>query len=376
MKTIYDLLEKQRERVKQDPDVGDKKGTQPDVYYKGLKKSTKDKRDAHFKKHAKMDDDNPAAYKPAPGDATAKTKPSKHTKKFQKMFGEEMKSSDRSYLEKRHKMLDQLQDKIIRMRDLDRDLKQKANKAVGQARFAIEDLLDADDMGEDTLPDIEDLEIYEELEEGKLVAPFSNILDSLVSKVKSKVGKVYSKDEKDGIGLMNSIASLVGAKIMPSHKRKGHLYIKDDVSEALAPGLHFNLERVSKKDIDKKLSKIKGITKDQLATLSAMSPSTLQIIIQQLSTLVMGEDIDESLWKNIHNKRKRGEKMRKPGEKGAPKPGDFERARGEALDKNADAGDYIDDFRKSDAPQFKGKSDEKIRKMAIAAFLKKKNDRP
>ena len=32
---------------------------------------------------------------------------------------------------------------------------------------------------------------------------------------------------------------------------------------------------------------------------------------------------------------------------------------------NADAGDYIDDFRKSDA-QFKGKSDKKIRKMAIA----------
>ena len=376
MKTIYDLLEKQRERVKQDPDVGDKKGTQPDVYYKGLKKSTKDKRDAHFKKHAKMDDDNPAAYKPAPGDATAKTKPSKHTKKFQKMFGEEMKSSDRSYLEKRHKMLDQLRDKIIRMRDLDRDLKQKANKAVGQARFAIEDLLDADDMGEDTLPDIEDLEIYEELEEGKLVAPFNVILDVIANKFKREAGKIYQKDSEKGISFINRVGGMFGQKVTNKKQQKNHLFLKNDVSEALAPGLHFNLERVSKKDIDKKLSKIKGLTKDQLATLSAMSPSTLQIIIQQLSTLVMGEDVDESLWKNIHNKRKRGEKMRKPGEKGAPKPGDFERARGEALDKNADAGDYIDDFRKSDAPQFKGKSDEKIRKMAIAAFLKKKNDRP
>ena len=45
---------------------------------------------------------------------------------------------------------------------------------------------------------------------------------------------------------------------------------------------------------------------------------------------------------------------------------------GEKLDKNADAGDYIKDFRKSDAPQFKGKSDKKIRQMAIAAFLDKK----
>ena len=37
-----------------------------------------------------MDDDNPAAYKPAPGDANAKTKPSKHTKKFKAMFGEDI----------------------------------------------------------------------------------------------------------------------------------------------------------------------------------------------------------------------------------------------------------------------------------------------
>jgi hypothetical protein len=57
-------------------------------YHKGLKKSTSDKRQAHFNKGAKMDDDNPAAYKPAPGDATAKTKLSKHTKKYKQMFGE------------------------------------------------------------------------------------------------------------------------------------------------------------------------------------------------------------------------------------------------------------------------------------------------
>ena len=59
-------------------------------YHKGIKKSTSDKRQAHFNKGAKMDDDNPAAYKPAPGDATAKTKPSKHTKKYDQMFGESL----------------------------------------------------------------------------------------------------------------------------------------------------------------------------------------------------------------------------------------------------------------------------------------------
>ena len=58
-------------------------------YHAGLSKSTKDKRQAQFNKQAKMDDDNPAAYKLAPGDATTETKPSKYTKKFKDMFGEE-----------------------------------------------------------------------------------------------------------------------------------------------------------------------------------------------------------------------------------------------------------------------------------------------
>jgi len=50
----------------------------------------------------------------------------------------------------------------------------------------------------------------------------------------------------------------------------------------------------------------------------------------------------------------------------------FKKQKKEELGPNADAGDYVDDFRKSDAPQFKGKSDKKIQKMAIAAFLSKK----
>ena len=76
--------------ARQDPDIDDRKGSQPAAYFKGIKsKATKAKRDAQFKKQAKMSDDDPAAYKPAPGDARAKTKPSKHTKKFKQMFGDD-----------------------------------------------------------------------------------------------------------------------------------------------------------------------------------------------------------------------------------------------------------------------------------------------
>tara|TARA_Y100001958_G_C20978464_1_gene370611 strand:- start:6 stop:623 length:618 start_codon:yes stop_codon:yes gene_type:complete len=45
----------------------------------------------------------------------------------------------------------------------------------------------------------------------------------------------------------------------------------------------------------------------------------------------------------------------------------------EKLGKDATAGDYVKDFRKSDAPQFKGKSKEKRHKMAIAAYLDAKD---
>ena len=74
----------------QDPDIKNRKGTQPKAYHAGIKSSaTKAKRDAQFKKQAKMADNDPSAYKPAPGDATAKTKPSKHTLKFKQMYGED-----------------------------------------------------------------------------------------------------------------------------------------------------------------------------------------------------------------------------------------------------------------------------------------------
>jgi hypothetical protein len=80
-------------------------------YYKGLSKSTADKRKAHFNKNAKKADDNKSAYKPAPGDANAKTKPSKHTLKFKQMYGENIgmakqRISNQKKIEKRRDAAD------------------------------------------------------------------------------------------------------------------------------------------------------------------------------------------------------------------------------------------------------------------------------
>jgi len=68
----------------QDKTVGKKPGTQPKKYYKDLSKSDKEKRAAHFRSQ----DTTKGPYKAAPGDEKAKTKPSVHTLKYKKMFGE------------------------------------------------------------------------------------------------------------------------------------------------------------------------------------------------------------------------------------------------------------------------------------------------
>lgn len=90
----------------QDSDIKDRAGSQPKAYHKGLAKSTKVKRDAHFKKHGKKADNDPSAYKPAPGDKSAKTKPSKYTKAFKDMYGEQT--------------IDAVRDRISREREVER----------------------------------------------------------------------------------------------------------------------------------------------------------------------------------------------------------------------------------------------------------------
>ena len=110
-----ELVEKERKKeVAQDKDVKKAKGSQPSVYFKGLGKSTKKKRLSHFNRTSKMADDNPAAYKPAPGDKKAKTKPSKHTLKYRRMYGEDAVAVAKKKIE-REKMVDKM--KHARMLD-------------------------------------------------------------------------------------------------------------------------------------------------------------------------------------------------------------------------------------------------------------------
>ena len=96
--TFSDLM-KSIDEVKQDKEIKDKEGTQPAKYYSDMAKSTKDKRATHFKKKKEG---------PAPGDASAETKPSKFTKKFKQMLvvsflvGKEHQNKEHNFLNLKH----------------------------------------------------------------------------------------------------------------------------------------------------------------------------------------------------------------------------------------------------------------------------------
>ena len=76
-------------REKKFPPVAkDKESGLPKKYVRGLSASTAKARKTHWKKMDKLSDKDPRAYEPAPGDATAKTKPSTHTLAVRKMMDE------------------------------------------------------------------------------------------------------------------------------------------------------------------------------------------------------------------------------------------------------------------------------------------------
>ena len=483
-----DLLREKIRRVAQDPDVDDKKGTQPKKYYSGVKKDKKDARDAHFKRGASMSDDNPAAYKPAPGDKDPKTgklkktKPSKHTKKFKQMYGEKgnevflpynepwndnvgfhgtlgllkdtkskknaakyieklakkhkvnfkvdgrgqkqfvyLKSKDQKAVDKLKKELmknkklmdalntiggvfkeeieinevafsnpnateadalppkvvnrfvkeyknaDKLQTLVIRTKSKIRGSEQREtlddlNKKTRDFKFALSDCIETGStIVMDYTPDGDDLH------EGKLVTGVDQVLGVITKKLKSEMGKRYKKNAEAGMKYINSIAKMVGMTATDKKQEKGKMFLRMSTLDEKAPNTADAMKRhkagkagftdkahlkakglIPRSDgtkrkspkyeakvlpkVKKKLDKIKGISKQQAEIIASIPQPTLMTIIQQLSTLTMELD-----------------------------------------PKKDDAGDYIDDFRQSDAPQFKGKSDAKIRKMAIAAYLDAKD---
>ena len=354
---ILDQNIAEAKKVAQDKDVKTRDGTQPKKYFdkKGddkLAKSTKQDRARHFEKGAKKDDDDSSAYEPAPGDAQAKTKPSKHTKKFKKMFGEDAVAAARlkanqadeqdRQKDKHEREVEKLKQKHEKENDkqkaedekekenelmqkqreaqreeveleeegaADKSLKKKADKTGismgilkqvykrgvaawrtghrpgttpeqwGHARVnsfitkgsgtwgkADKDLADkvrgesieerhSDVMRKRTQSQqkahqkammkiarksIKDYDKRnknkneEKLEEGKLVTSAIDIIKLITKKVGERLEKEYTKNPEKGLGMINTIGSMVGHKVTDKSQEKGKLFLK--FGEEMMPG--------------------------------------------------------------------------------------------------------------------------------------------
>lgn len=276
-----------------------------------------------------------------------------------------------------------------------------------------------------------------EIDEGKLVANISDIIDAVMKKIKSQVGREIQKNQEKGLGMLNTLGSFVGAKVSDKKQEKGKLFLKwgDNISEDYGRGDQKGVAKIRGKSYfdssvgdgwesalkDMLLGHITqreferafpALTKKDFETLLKSKEMKVRTqrwgvndgdykkkISQLMKGLKEGRNYKKE-YENYHSKpeqikrrAKRNEARRmlknRKGIKGkdvhhkdnnplnndksnlsivSQKYNRTEPRLREKLGKDATIGDFIRDFKKSDAPQFKNQSAEEIKKMAVAAY--------
>ena len=324
-----------REReVKQDKDVKDREGTQPAKYYAkdtegdAMAKSTKAARARHFEKKKKG---------PAPGEASAKTKPSKHTKKFKQMYGE--------VLSKDATVADYVDD--FRKSDAPQ-FKGKSDKKI--QKMAVAAYLDRRDKNEELdernlskaqQDRLDDLEAFlGHLQNVRPTPTRRAEMDAIKKKIKKlksefdpdDIDESWSMDEMTGINVPELIRTTVHRLTHPKgYEKIIQKYIQDVGMEKQKSG-HQDSNAAVLADV----ARLFGLDRAKPLQMYVNKLVKKGKLPQELAAEV-DPDVDESLWANIHKKRQRikqgsGEKMRKKGEKGAPTSAQMKRAKGESVD--------------------------------------------
>ena len=281
----------------QDKDVKKVKGTQPKKYYKDLKKDTKKKRANFFKNrpgYKKSDDDDD--YKAAPGDKEAKTKPSTFTKKFKKMYGEEVlneftaaqiKTLEREYapLKGKRMSVDQLNKMTGMIKKMSKDQLNKLAQAsipfvtsTAKSELVINRGMKWTDFKEDINEDVEEVvKLKAEIE--KLTREKEELEKRAAAASQDKSAPIPNPDTGEvplKVGLAQAILKLkkdareadkkmkmTGKKIMQMAKE--HFMMEDVSDQAKALGLDYmNFGRYGKdgkvthKSMGGKLQPVKG----------------------------------------------------------------------------------------------------------------------
>ena len=379
--------------IRQDPDIKDSPGSEPAKYYakgvgdkKGMSVSTKKDRDAHFTKGAKMDDDNPAAYKPAPGDAGKKTKPSTHTKKFKQMYGEKEKYDSDKFFggkgtpEQRLELL-KLQNKALRAPG--RSPKQNAiKKEINALRKKMGMKVKAEKLGKDaTAGDyVKDFRKSDapqfkgkskEKKHDMAIAAFLDKKDELKSTKKEevldeKIAGLVKKAEKSGMpyGILKKVYDRGMAAWRTGHRPgttpQQWAFARVNSFTTKSSGTWGKADKDLASKVRGEDAEVDALVTTANAKATSATDSAASGLLKSLTAnkkkrkghevlgtggpFQVGEeaccddcaDTTEGLWDNIRKKKERiargsGEKMRKKGDKGAPTPDQIQRAKSEDL---------------------------------------------
>ena len=361
--------------------VGDVKGTQPAKYYakdaggKAMSKATQLARARHFAKGGSAEK--------APGDAGAKTKPSQYTKKFKQMYGEAKEFSKSDELEmlklfnkgmkapagspKQKDIIKQInkirtkygmspmKEKLGKDADagdyIDDFMKSDAPQFKGKSKekkrdMAIAAYLDAKDKNEEVL----DEKIAGLVKKSKQTGvPYGILKKSYDRGMAAWKGghRPGTTPQQWAFARVNSM--LTGGKADPDLQgkvraaKKAHKAKKKesyeigtdeytDHTKQVTPG---QIKEWFESQVVRANYELK-FGEDWWWKLNEVHDSMLEKIGASCCD-DCDDELDESLWANIHKKRQRikqgsGERMRKKGEKGAPTPAQMKRAKGEEVD--------------------------------------------
>ena len=390
----------------QDPDVADRKGSQPVGYYKGVKsKSTKAKRDAHFKKYAEkpgMGKDKESNYKPAPGDSSAETKPSIHTKKYKAMYGEDINTAFEELFLKEEtlteKQIEGLKKKSEKSGIPYGILKQVYNRGMAAWRtghrpgttpqqWAFARVNSFITKGAGTWGKADKDLAAKARGSKKEEVELDEAMDTFTVKYKSRAGKegqikIKARDDNEAKAKarrqINNLANInsvvkeeVGEAVLSKAAfSKGAKLPKDMTDKELRNELKRPMRKgpgsaTWRKSIRQEMKR-RGLREDAVKAAkdrikrekqsdkvkhdAMLDRARLQKAQNKNRATESLDDQFESLWANIHKKRKEGRPMRKKGEKGAPTDDAFRRAKNEEYGAGEEGTDGLVKKYKEDTP--------------------------
>ena len=257
----------------QDKDVDDVKGSQPKKYFKGLDKDDKKARANYFARGGGR------GKAPGDDDPDAKTTPSKHTKKYKQLFGDNV---DEGVLQGRDYVFDKKKKKVVISKDNYKKVQRDSKTTIKGVPYIM----------------------YNMGNQGTVLAPVH------FEEVEVNEALSFGFDTMRGANqFKRKFPDSEPVQIVRVHDKKKHIVnlrdtSKGDVEKAAKFAAQISLSEENsleekKKDMTaisswkKKLQKVKGLTKQQIQMLNTLPTPVITSLINQIGMVVASNDMAE-----------------------------------------------------------------------------------